>query len=35
MPLSNELMANAFIHSFTYSSIHKAISADLPIFMVA
>ena len=35
MPLANELMDSAFIHSFTYSCTHKAISADLPIFMVA
>ena len=33
MPLSDELIANAFIHSFTYSSIYKAI-LDLPIFLV-
>lgn len=34
MPSSNELFAHAFIHSFTYSFIQKAIFDDLPIYMV-
>lgn len=34
MPLSDELIANAFIHSFTYSSVYKAIFDYLPIFLV-
>lgn len=34
MPLSDELIANAFIHSFTYSPVHKVIFDDSPIFLV-